>query len=100
MLLCVCGRGSSQQPSSISCNLLTDNYVKHWLKAGVENLRLPQGTNLIVNVFGLHRRHDVWGENAEKFDPENFSSHRVNERHHFAYVPFASGLRLCIGEWS
>lgn len=61
-------------------------------------MRLPKGTNLIVNVFGLHRRRDVWGENAENFEPENFLPQRANERHSYAYVPFANGLRVCIGE--
>lgn len=81
-----------------SCNLLSDNYVLT-ITTGVENLRLPQGTNLIINLFGLHRKKEIWGENAEKFDPENFHPDKINERHNYSFLPFANGTRLCIGNF-
>ncbi|CRK97744.1 CLUMA_CG011124, isoform A [Clunio marinus] len=63
----------------------------------IENLRLPQGTNLIINVFGLHRKKEIWGENAEAFNPENFLAEKMSERHNYCFLPFANGSRLCIG---
>jgi Cytochrome P450 len=72
-----------------------------WLdvyKIGIENLVLPQGTNLIINVHQLHRKKEIWGENADKFEPENFLPERVNQRHNYCFLPFANGTRLCIGE--
>lgn len=64
----------------------------------MENLELPQGTNLIINVHQLHRKKEIWGENAHKFEPENFSADKINERHSYSFLPFASGSRLCIGK--
>ncbi len=45
----------------------------------------------------LHRDKSVWGENAEEFDPENFSKEAERERPAWAYKPFGNGQRACIG---
>jgi cytochrome P450 len=58
---------------------------------------LPKGTNLVVNVYGLHRKREIWGDDAHLFKPERFSSEKSNDRHPYSFVPFASGIRLCIG---
>ncbi|UKZ78630.1 hypothetical protein TrVFT333_006376 [Trichoderma virens FT-333] len=36
---------------------------------GKSPLFIPQGTPVIYNVFGLHRRQDVYGTDAEEFNP-------------------------------
>ena len=45
----------------------------------------------------LHRHPEFWHE-AEEFKPERFADADANERHKFAYIPFAVGPRHCIGE--
>ena len=45
----------------------------------------------------LHRDKSVWGENAEDFNPDNFSREAEAERPSWAYKPFGNGQRACIG---
>jgi cytochrome P450/NADPH-cytochrome P450 reductase len=45
----------------------------------------------------LHRDRSIWGENAEAFDPDNFSPAREAARPINAYKPFGNGKRACIG---
>jgi cytochrome P450/NADPH-cytochrome P450 reductase len=45
----------------------------------------------------LHRDPSVWGERAEIFDPDNFTSTAERERPPNAWLPFGNGMRACIG---
>lgn len=45
----------------------------------------------------LHRDKSVWGENAEIFNPDNFTSEAEARRPANAYKPFGNGQRACIG---
>ncbi len=45
----------------------------------------------------LHRDRSVWGEDAEKFNPEHFSREAEASRPANAYKPFGNGQRACIG---
>lgn len=60
---------------------------------------LPKNTNFILNFFALHRNKAVWGEDAEKFDPNRFSRAAVERRHPFAFLPFSGGKRNCVGKY-
>jgi cytochrome P450 len=52
----------------------------------------------VVNVcqFITHRHPDFWDE-PERFKPERFLPGQAETRHKFAYFPFGSGPRVCIG---
>ncbi|XP_058821988.1 cytochrome P450 4c21-like [Topomyia yanbarensis] len=63
----------------------------------LDGVCLPKGTVFAVNIAALHRRTEVWGENALTFDPENFAPELVDARHPFAFIPFSAGPRVCIG---
>lgn len=56
---------------------------------------IPKGTTLTINTFTLHRRKDIWGEHADKFNPNNFLPDRV--RHPYSYLPFSKNSKNCIG---
>jgi cytochrome P450 len=57
---------------------------------------LPAGATVALSPYVTHRHPEFW-PNAESFDPERFHSETVAGRHKFAYVPFLSGPRQCIG---
>lgn len=65
--------------------------------SGVKNLVLPAGTNLVINIHQMHRKKEIWGEDAEDFHPDRFLGEEVNKRHNYSFLPFASGIRQCIG---
>lgn len=52
---------------------------------------LSKGTKIFLFNYVLHRRKDIWGENADNFNPENFSPENTSTRDPYAYVPFGAG---------
>jgi unspecific monooxygenase len=51
----------------------------------------------IVIIPMIHRDREVWGEDADRFDPDRFSPERSRGRMPHAYKPFGTGERSCIG---
>ncbi|KAG4079934.1 hypothetical protein HA402_006246 [Bradysia odoriphaga] len=63
----------------------------------LSNCIAPKGTMLIMSCHYLHRNKDVWGQNADMFDPDNFLPEKVASRHAYSFLPFSGGSRNCIG---
>ncbi|EAT48676.1 AAEL000357-PA [Aedes aegypti] len=63
----------------------------------IDGTRVPAGNLFIFTFWAMHRRKDIWGPDADKFDPDNFLPERVQARNPNAYMPFSSGSRNCIG---
>ncbi|CAO1300403.1 unnamed protein product [Diamesa hyperborea] len=57
---------------------------------------IPKDVNVLINFFALHRQPEIWGENADKFDPDNFLPENAAKRHPFSFLPFSAGQRNCI----
>ncbi|OIW27860.1 cytochrome P450 [Coniochaeta ligniaria NRRL 30616] len=55
---------------------------------------ITQGTPIVYNISGLHRREDVYGADAEEFKPERWEALRVG----WQFLPFSGGPRVCIGQ--
>ncbi|MFC5139038.1 cytochrome P450 [Actinomycetospora rhizophila] len=55
------------------------------------------GTPIMALSMALHRRPDVWGADAELFDPDRFTPERRAVLPPNAYKPFGTGARACIG---
>ncbi|MEV6538867.1 cytochrome P450 [Streptomyces sp. NPDC051665] len=45
----------------------------------------------------LHRDPEVWGADAEEFDPDRFDAKSVRSRAPHTFKPFGTGARACIG---
>jgi cytochrome P450 len=54
-------------------------------------------TDVLISPYMLHRHPQYWSD-PEEFLPERFAGPDAEERHRFAYIPFAVGPRHCIGE--
>lgn len=63
----------------------------------VDGFRIPQGTNVVVACYALHRDPELWDE-PETFDPERFSADRSEGRSRWQYLPFGAGPRSCVGD--
>ncbi|KZV72290.1 cytochrome P450 [Peniophora sp. CONT] len=64
-------------------------------------LFVPKGTQGVYSVFLMHRRTDLWGPDAEVFDPDRFIDERLHKylvQQPFSYLPFNAGPRICLGQ--
>jgi cytochrome P450 len=57
---------------------------------------LPRSTLVLISPWSLHHRAEVWPD-PERFDPSRFEAAAEQARHKHAYLPFAGGPRVCIG---
>ncbi|KXJ82716.1 hypothetical protein RP20_CCG011896 [Aedes albopictus] len=63
----------------------------------LDGLTIPRGTTIILCLYALHRRPEIWGPQADRFNPDNFREDVCRERPVGVFVPFSSGPRDCIG---
>jgi len=54
------------------------------------------GWALVLTAL-LHRDPEVWGSDAERFDPDRFDPKAVRSRAPHTFKPFGTGARACIG---
>ncbi|KAJ7755198.1 cytochrome P450 [Mycena metata] len=62
---------------------------------------IPAGISCRYSVFLMHRRTDLWGPDALKFDPDRFLDDRVRKYltvNPFIFLPFNAGARICLGQ--
>ncbi|KAJ7457886.1 cytochrome P450 monooxygenase CYP63 [Mycena latifolia] len=64
-------------------------------------LYFPPRTQVMMVSLLLHRRRDLWGDDADEFRPERWmdpaTTAKVNAAP-FMYCPFSGGPRICIGQ--
>ncbi|KAJ7625746.1 cytochrome P450 [Roridomyces roridus] len=64
-------------------------------------LYIPADSKVAYSVFMMHRRKDLWGPDAEEFDPDRFLDDRVKNyllKNPFQFLPFNAGPRICLGQ--
>ncbi|KAK1286788.1 hypothetical protein QJS10_CPB20g00039 [Acorus calamus] len=67
------------------------------LKLG--ELRVPKGVNILIPISTMHCDKDVWGPDADAFDPARFARGVSGAcRLPHAYMPFGTGTRTCLGQ--
>jgi cytochrome P450 len=88
-------------------------------KGGIE---MQPGQDIMINTWSMHRNKDVWGEDAEKYNPMRFLERATGSKEYqaagwqgfdpskvrglypdetsadFGYVPFGGGGRRCLGD--
>ncbi|XP_031639345.1 cytochrome P450 4C1-like [Contarinia nasturtii] len=63
----------------------------------ISNCTIPKDSYVLLSIFNLHRRVDIWGKSSDQFNPDNFLPENVSKRHPFSFIPFSTGPRNCIG---
>ncbi|KAA8543914.1 hypothetical protein F0562_021909 [Nyssa sinensis] len=60
---------------------------------------IPKGVNIWIWLLALHRDPQLWGPDADKFNPERFANGISGAcKSPQAYVPFGVGARICPGQ--
>ncbi|RUS78502.1 hypothetical protein EGW08_013749 [Elysia chlorotica] len=59
---------------------------------------IPEGTILIPNLDSVLHDPEIWGSDAEKFNPERFLDKDGALIHREEFIPFSIGPRVCLGE--
>ncbi|HET8915080.1 MAG TPA: cytochrome P450, partial [Propionibacteriaceae bacterium] len=58
---------------------------------------MPKGSSITALSIMLHRDPNVWGDDAEEFNPDHFRPETRSQLPPNAFKPFGSGQRACIG---
>ena len=74
---------------TIARNVLADDEVCGY--------HIPGGSFVLLSPFITQRLAELW-PNPLCFDPQRFSLEQTKGRHPFAWFPFSSGPRVCIGK--
>ncbi|GAB1521111.1 hypothetical protein RhiTH_004202 [Rhizoctonia solani] len=71
------------------------------LKSEGKKFYVPAGAQIPISIFHMHRRKDLWGPDAEEFDPERWLDERLKKYvtpNPFIFLPFSAGPRICLGQ--
>ncbi|KAF9969182.1 hypothetical protein BGZ73_008589 [Actinomortierella ambigua] len=78
--------------------------VPYNMRQSVEEDVLPNGyyvpprTTVGYSAYVTHRLKELWGEDAEEFNPDRWGPSRSHEIRPFMFVPFHAGPRICLGQ--
>jgi cytochrome P450 len=62
----------------------------------IGGIKIPAGAQVAVLIYLTHREPEVW-PNPEGFDPSRFLPDHAASRPRCAFIPFAAGRRMCVG---
>ncbi|CAK7349271.1 unnamed protein product [Dovyalis caffra] len=64
-------------------------------KVKLGTLDIPAGTQFYLSLTAVHHDTDIWGEDANEFNPLRFNEPR---KHLASFFPFGLGPRICVGQ--
>ncbi|KAM0933118.1 putative 11-oxo-beta-amyrin 30-oxidase [Dioscorea sansibarensis] len=65
----------------------------------LQEITLPVGAEVMIPVLQVHHDPEIWGEDAEEFNPQRFSEGvSKSSKGQNAFFPIGWGQRICIGQ--
>ncbi|KZM22613.1 uncharacterized protein EKO05_0009710 [Ascochyta rabiei] len=61
---------------------------------GTSPVYIRKGQQVDYSVYVMHRRKDLWGQDADEFRPDRWDGRKSG----WEYLPFNGGPRICIGQ--
>ncbi|KAE8135207.1 cytochrome P450 [Aspergillus pseudotamarii] len=61
---------------------------------GRQPIYVRKGQLIMVGIYSMHRRKDIWGPDADDFKPGRWEGRKIS----WGYLPFSGGPRVCIGQ--
>ena len=58
---------------------------------------IPKGHIINISPGAAHRLPQLWGDNADSFDPERFTAENKKEHKPYSWIPFGGGMHQCGG---
>lgn len=63
----------------------------------IDGYTVPAGTTCMINIHSLHRNKEQFAD-PESYIPERFLPENCKDMHPFSFIPFSSGVRVCLGQ--
>lgn len=60
---------------------------------GSKPIFVRKGIQILIPLYAIQHRPDIWGEDAEDFNPERWSGRKIG----WEWIPFGGGARKCLG---
>lgn len=65
----------------------------------IGDVSVPSGVELALPILLVHHDRELWGEDADEFNPERFSEGISKAtKGQLAFFPFGGGPRICVGQ--
>ncbi|KAK6428108.1 hypothetical protein LTR95_015749 [Oleoguttula sp. CCFEE 5521] len=66
---------------------------------GKQPAAVHKGQQIMLNIYAMQRRKDLWGDDALAFNPERWEDPTRSAllQDGWAFIPFSRGPRVCIG---
>ncbi|KAF8852932.1 putative cytochrome P450 [Acephala macrosclerotiorum] len=61
---------------------------------GSKPIFVRKGIQVLIPLYAIQHRPDIWGEDAEDFRPERWKGRRIG----WEWIPFGGGARKCLGQ--